>query len=125
LSPSSPRLRDARTGFPRGDLPVSLPGIYRAVFKAGDRSLQTAALHESEEEAGSYGNGESLGDRWFREGLIRPWPSDGEIAVDSPVAVSLRPLLAGLAGASYLLLLVCERVGGFRGFLCKKTTKND
>jgi uncharacterized protein with von Willebrand factor type A (vWA) domain len=109
----------------RGDLPVSLPGIYRAVFKAGDRSLQTAALHESEEEAGSSGNGESLGDRWFREGLIRPWPSDGEIAVDSPVAVSLRPLLAGLAGASYLLLLVCERVGGFRGFLCKKTTKND
>jgi len=77
-------------------------------------------VHESEEEAGSSGNGEASGDKWFREGLIRPWPVKDEIGLDLPVAVSLRPLLVGLAGASYLLLLVFERIGSFWGFLYKK-----
>jgi len=104
----------------RGDLPVSLSGVYHMVFKGGDWSLQTAAVHESEEEAGSSGNGEASGDKWFREGLIRPWPVKDEIGLDLPVAVSLRPLLVGLAGASYLLLLVFERIGSFWGFLYKK-----
>lgn len=109
--PASIGVPAAAPGLYRGSVPAGLPGIYRLAATVGSRRAVVSVVYGMDEEADFSGEGEIAARRWMERGLIEFLPDGGIAGLAAPFrAVSLRPLLLGIAGIAYLLLIIFERL---------------
>lgn len=109
--PASLSVPAAAPGLYRSSVPAGPPGIYRLAATVGGRRAVAAVVYGMDGEADVSGEGDIAARRWIERGLIEHFPEGGIARLAAPSgAVSLRPLLLGIAGMAYLLLIIFERL---------------